>query len=144
MALAIYKKEQGLWTRLTAFLSCEAMLLWGVNNLYEVLPLEHSLYGSLYFTRLIGVEINITYMTLICAGVFLLISSLVFWFFNRQKPADFLIETEGELKKVSWPAGPEFIGASVAVMVVIVFTTVYLYLVDFGLSRLLMAFRIGF
>lgn len=144
MALTIYKKEQGLGTRLTAFLSCEGMLLWGVNNLYEVFPLEHSVYGSLYHTRLIGVEINLTYMTLICAAVFLLFSALIFWFFNRQKPADFLIETEGELKKVSWPAGHEFIGASIAVMVVILFTTIYLYLVDYGLSRLLLAFRIGF
>ncbi|MBI4574748.1 MAG: preprotein translocase subunit SecE [Planctomycetes bacterium] len=50
--------------------------------------------------------------------------------------SDFLIETEGEMKKVSWPTRAEVVGSSVVVIATVMVLGVYMYIVDFGLDRL--------
>jgi len=65
-------------------------------------------------------------------------------FINREKWAEFLIETQSELRKVSWPATKEWVGSSFVVVVVMVFVSFFVYFVDVGLSKILQQLRIGF
>ena len=61
------------------------------------------------------------------------------WFLNRtlEKPknADLLIETESELRKVTWPSLDETIDGSIVVMVVVVFLMAFMAGADFILGE---------
>jgi preprotein translocase subunit SecE len=144
MKLTLYKPEQGRAVRLACYLGVLVMVLWGCINLYHAFPS-----GALYETLvgpvdLFGVELRITPMLLISAGIFAALSLALYFFFNWPKMAEFLIETEGELKRVSWPERKEYVGASFAVVVLVIFIVVYLYAVDIGLTYVLTNLRIGF
>jgi len=59
----------------------------------------------------------------------------LFWFLNRKDTVDLLVDTETELKKVSWPSWPETINASIVVIIAVIFFGIYLAVVDLVLSR---------
>ena len=58
---------------------------------------------------------------------------LMFWVVNREKSADFLIATEGEMKKVSWSSRKEVIGSTKVVII----TTMILAAILFGTDTFL-------
>jgi len=58
-------------------------------------------------------------------------------FLNRPRSADLLIETEGELRKVTWPSPSETWAGTLAVMVTVVLMLGYLFASDAMLSNLL-------
>jgi preprotein translocase SecE subunit len=64
---------------------------------------------------------------------------LIHRYLNRPKVADLLIETESELKKVTWPTPGETWTGSIAVVITVVVLLAYLSLADiflvFVLSR---------
>ncbi|MFP4236008.1 MAG: preprotein translocase subunit SecE [Desulfonatronovibrio sp.] len=49
---------------------------------------------------------------------------------------EYLEEVKGELKKVTWPTRKETLSTALAVVVLVVIISVYLGIIDFGLSRL--------
>lgn len=49
----------------------------------------------------------------------------------------FVKEVHVELSKVSWPKFDEFIGSTIVVLVLVTFFSVYLGLIDLGLSELM-------
>jgi len=53
-----------------------------------------------------------------------------------KKLVQFLKEVMQELKRVSWPGRNEVINSTVVVLIVTGIITIFLYLVDLGLSRL--------
>ncbi|MBI5043675.1 MAG: preprotein translocase subunit SecE [Nitrospirae bacterium] len=53
--------------------------------------------------------------------------------FNRIK--EFLKEVKGEIKKITFPTREETISSSVVVVVVVVVVSVFLSLVDLGLTK---------
>ena len=65
-------------------------------------------------------------------------------FVNRPKSAEFLIETQGEMKRVSWPTRREWVGSTLVVLVLVAFLSFFLYFTDYGLSALLQRMKIGF
>ena len=77
-------------------------------------------------------------------AVFLTMMSVTYLVLNREKSADFLIETEGEIKKVSWPARKEYVGSAAIVVLVVAVVSMFLHYVDLGLSRLMQAWGVGF
>jgi len=48
----------------------------------------------------------------------------------------FIKEVRGELSKVEWPNFNEFVGSTIVVLFLVCFFSIYLGLVDLGLSRL--------
>jgi preprotein translocase subunit SecE len=79
------------------------------------------------------------------AGIFLVSLLVAHLYLNRPKPAEFLIETEGEIRKVAWPARKEYLGSSAVVVVVIIILSLYLFAVDKTLSELLVKWlKVGF
>lgn len=64
-----------------------------------------------------------------CLGVYTLV-------INHPDVAEFLIETETELRKVSWPEGGEFVNATVVVLITIFLIAAFLGLADIVFVRL--------
>ncbi|MCA8942485.1 MAG: preprotein translocase subunit SecE [Planctomycetes bacterium] len=56
---------------------------------------------------------------------------------NRPKSADLLIDTEAELRKVTWPTGSETWNGTVAVVITVAVMLFYLAFADFLLAELL-------
>ena len=59
-----------------------------------------------------------------------LLGAVMFYVVNRAKSADFLIATEGEMKKVSWSSKKEIIGSTKVVIVTTFIMAAILFLVD--------------
>ena len=119
----IYKEGQGGWARGLVATVIVLGALFGVTALYGALPesdADWSFLGwSLDYRSLVGAPI------LIGAAVFAV------WLFNRPPTADFLIETENELKnKVVWPSKEEEIKHSIVVLVTVVLFMVFILGVD--------------
>lgn len=72
---------------------------------------------------------------LIAAAVFIV--GLIFLFRTVEKPknADLLIETESELRKVTWPSLDETVDGSIVVMAVVVFLMSFMAGADFVLGK---------
>ena len=74
-------------------------------------------------------------------ALFAAIGSFVFglWFLNRTlerpKNADLLIETESELRKVTWPTVDETVDGSVVVIVVVLFLMGFMAAADYLLGN---------
>jgi len=58
--------------------------------------------------------------------------------FNKVR--QFLIESKVELKKVTWPTSKQTLASTSVVIVVVVIVSVFLGLVDFGLTKIIKVF----
>lgn len=56
------------------------------------------------------------------------------------KVRQFLIESKVELKKVTWPTSKQTLASTSVVIVVVVIVSVFLGLVDFGLTKIIRVF----
>ncbi len=109
----IYKKGQGKNTRTVTFL---AVMFIGAIGTY-VLSGHLSSFAPY-------VEFGVPTALLVALGV------LMFWMVNWPKSADFMIATEGEMKKVSWSNRKEIIGATKVVIVTTFILAGILFAVD--------------
>jgi len=116
MALKIYKRGQGLNTRLWSGLACFAITAIGCYRLYQILYARTP---------------NIWVYTLVPSGVCAAIGLLIFWLVNKPSVADFMIAAEGEIKKVSWSSRREIVASTTIVIGVVITMGCMLLLVDF-------------
>ena len=121
MALEIYKKGQGFYTRGGTALGTGLMTALGCWALY---------------TKLDGITgLKSETKILIQAGVplimFLALSWIIYKILNKARVADFMIATEGEMKKVSWSSKKEIITSTKVVIYTVIFLAVMLFAVDF-------------
>lgn len=109
MAFAIYKKNQGKYTRLYSALVVVAIVGIGCYRLYSKLHANDA-----------GLWIE----TMVPTVVFVGLSILAFWLVNKPTVADFLIAAESEMKKVSWSSRKEIaVSTFVVIMVVVIMST---------------------
>ena len=54
-----------------------------------------------------------------------------------QKSSQFLREVKVELKKVTWPSRKQTVGSTIVVIILVIIISLFLGLVDFGLSALM-------
>jgi preprotein translocase SecE subunit len=66
----------------------------------------------------------------ICAAVFLGLAWLAWWMMNKPSNADFLIATDGEMKKVNWTSRKELIGSTKVVILFMFLIAALLFLID--------------
>ena len=105
MALGIYKKGQGYYTRLSttiAYAALVAMGAWWVSK------------------QFVGVDFGFpsVYASASAAVIVIAIFGLVgYWLIGRRpKSVDFLVATEGEMKKVNWSTRREVVGSTIIVL----------------------------
>lgn len=115
----IYKPSQGYYTRIWSGVAYGVLVCWLAYFLYEKLEL----FGSGATTKY--VQVGVATGTIIGFGL------LGYWLLARnRRVADFLIATEGEMKKVNWTSRKEIIGSTKVVIFVLVTLSVILFVVD--------------
>ncbi|MHC4114174.1 MAG: preprotein translocase subunit SecE [Planctomycetota bacterium] len=115
MGLSIYKRGQGKHTRLCSALGVGIIVVLGCLQLYR---------------KLTATELNLWVVTMVPACLFLALAILVYWFLNKPSIVDFMISSEGEMKKVSWSSKSEIATSTFIVILVVVFMAVLFWFVD--------------
>ena len=127
-----YKSGQGSLARLTTWFALLAALGLGCAELYSWIqsPTDTPLFDAALFRDLPLFGTKFSWKFLLCAVLFF----LGLWgcrkLMNRRKTVDALIETEQELRKVSWPTRDESINATGVVILVSVLLTGALFAFD--------------
>ncbi len=118
--MRIYKEGQGRWSR--GILVAIVMLgtVFALNQLHGYLPNKEE-----------WAVFSVDWRFLIHGPILILGAWFSLWLFNRPSTADFLIETESELKnKVTWPSKKEEVNASIVVIVTVMIMSVFIFGAD--------------
>jgi len=120
MNLGVYKSGQGYYTRMGTVVGVSLLtllgLFWiaGYAKAWKIFDLN-PIYTSAGVATLIG----------------LVVFSIMYWFvFVYPKTVDFLVATEGEMKKVNWSTRREIIGSTATVIVTAAIITVFCWGID--------------
>ena len=139
----VYKAGQGMLTRRMAFWSLVIVIVtaglalykWLVNlsggNTFFADPLIENFSNEL---PLLPQRLDWAFVTswgLVALGVYLL-----YRWISKPKPTDFLLETDEEFKKVTWPSWTEAWNYSLLVIVFVVFLAALLWFSDIILNKL--------
>ncbi len=126
MNLNFYKKGQGYYTRLCTALGTGIISALGCYALYDQLGAITSLDAATKNWVQAGVPF-----------VFMLVLAwLIFKALNKPSIADFMISTEGEMKKVSWSSRKEIIASTKVVIVTVILMASLLAVVDWGFASI--------
>ncbi|MEM1011796.1 MAG: preprotein translocase subunit SecE [Planctomycetota bacterium] len=96
--LTPYKRGQGFWTRLGTGLGAGLVILFTIRFLYQRLP------------SITGLPQGDWRLLAALAGLALVLVVVTWLLMNRPKHAEFLINTDGEMKKVKWSTWRELVG----------------------------------
>ncbi len=134
-----YKKDQGRMVRMAAFWSLALLLFYGCMSLHTTLVVNWSSLGKSLISGvdtipIIGITPSGAFLiaALVLAGGLFLLNS---WQ-QKEKNAELLIETENELKKVTWPTMDEAMDGSLVVIICVVFLMAFMAGADWVLGRL--------
>ncbi len=132
--MEIYKKGEGKLTRRVAFYSLLVLSVWG----FKTLAIQLSAYKWAN-EELLGFEMPYYNMPLTVGVLVSIVLNIVLalWLFkllNGEKVAPTLIETETELKKVSWPSWEDARQSTVIVLIFVAATAIYLTAVEYALK----------
>ena len=138
MSLEIYKKGQGARARLSAYLLLGVIVLFGAYACHAEFNTIGRGVGLPIFEGLPNLPLvgAVTWMKLIALVVFLGGILAMHLALNSPKIADLLIDTEQEMRKVSWPSWSEVKSASLVVVAVTFVFGMALYGFDYALRGL--------
>ena len=133
-----YRKDQGRLARMTTFWSLAVLLAYGCIRMRAELTgqFPDSIGAAIQEGLVIPlVNLPLSPALLVAVGTF----ALGLWMLNRTlerpKNADLLIETESELRKVTWPTMDETVDGSVVVIVVVLFLMGFMAAADYVLGN---------
>jgi preprotein translocase subunit SecE len=115
MLTQIYKPGQGKYTRLGTGFSVAVIVGLGCWQLYRMLD---------------AADINLWVTTLLPVAIFVGLGVLTYWLLNKPSVADFLIASEGELKKVNWSSRKEVAVSTFVVILVVIVMGIILGVTD--------------
>ncbi len=115
-----YKAEQGRTTRVGTFVGAGLLVVWGAKFLFDQLTVYE---GDEAWRLLVTRGIPVAFLVVIGGLVWRFI-------FSHHGASDFLIATEGEMKKVSWSSRREVIGSTKVVILFTVLMAAMLFVVD--------------
>jgi preprotein translocase SecE subunit len=132
VALTIYRAEEGTKVRGTLTFFIGSLLFYGIYSLYNWLA------GGWWSQKIpgledaLGTEFSLDYRLLIVLP--LLIGAVIglYYLYNNKRWADFLVETEAEMKKVSWATRRQVVNESMVVVLTVLVLAIYIFSVDFG------------
>ena len=142
--MSSYKPDQGRMVRMAVFWATAALTLFGCTSLHTVLSSSfESLASPIAGIRIPIVGIDVTGAFLITTGLLVVLVFIANKYLERPKSADLLIDTEAELKKVSWPTFEEVINSSVVVIVFVLILMGYLAGTDYLLGNIFTRILLG-
>jgi preprotein translocase SecE subunit len=137
-----YKSGQGSFTRLAASLALGVTFFLGCANVYYWIRDPRSdrplFLGNLELMRdvpLVGGPFS--WKLLLAIGLFVVSIVLLKKLLSRPATVDMLVETEMEMRKVSWPTKDESFNATWVVLLVSLILTLSIFAFDFALRTLL-------
>jgi len=125
MAFNIYKPGLGKYTRLYSAVALAVLAGLGCRRLYMMLA--NVRWG-------LSEQTGFLISRLVPAALFAILGFLVYWLLNKPVVADFLIASEGEMKKVSWSSRKEIAVSTFIVIVVVIMLSALIGLTDFILT----------
>jgi preprotein translocase subunit SecE len=133
MALELYKPEEATRSRGLLAVAVGGLMLFGVLSLYEWLgsfeAMEQDFSGRMFGDEFpLNPRVIIAFVLLIACAISLYVAA------NNRKIVEFLISTEAEMAKVSWPTKTEVFNNSLVVIIVTILIGIYLGVVDLGLA----------
>jgi len=120
MAYGIYKSGQGYWTRVLTAIGSGTIALGAAAWLWREV-------------QNIDVTFEIIYLQFAVASVVIVASAVfIYWLVGlARRPCEFLIATEGEMRKVNWSTRKEILGSTWVVIGVSVILAIILFIVDY-------------
>ncbi len=142
----IYKKNQGLHARLFLAVGLGIFALFASHAIYGTFIETSQLYPDAK-VPLVGIKLTwglvfaVSFFA-ICAAVIGVHTTGLETGLGRldtssKKTVEFLIDTQGELQKVSWPTRDELMGSTGVVIVLLVILGVYIFGVDWVITRVM-------
>jgi preprotein translocase subunit SecE len=120
MSASIYKSGQGYWVRMMSAIGFFLLVLMGIVWLSEQLAVIK--FGEIETVYVQGAAAIIVGVTFALIG---------FWLIGRkQKFVDFMIATEGEMRKVNWSTKREIIGSTILVILLTFFIAIFCQIAD--------------
>jgi len=127
VSMAIYKSGQGYWTRIMSACGFGLLTLLGAVWLYRQI-----------FERG-GAGVTVQYIAFGAGLAFALLGGwLVYWYCGiKPRTVDFLVATEGEMKKVNWSTRREIVGSTILVIIFSSVIAAVCALLDVGWAALM-------
>ena len=125
--LSIYKRGQGVWTRTAAAFGILAMGVYAGIQTAEWLMNYRQPGGWVVLGLNVQYNVLGTGFPVALFAIFLLLAYIAG---NTTRSANLLIETEIEMRKVTWPSAREVFGATAVVIVVVLLLGLYLFGLD--------------
>ena len=119
---SIYKPGQGKWVR------------WGTVAGLAIVAAAGAAWLGHSQPQIAGM--GVLAQASVASGWMLLWALLTFWLVNTPKLAEFLIMTESEMRKVSWPSRKEVVNSTKVIIVLTLLLGLLLYGVDVGFMDL--------
>ena len=145
-AWGVYKKGQGIYSRIVVGIALGVLGLYAAISLHNVL-LDLPNVAENTTIPLVGVGLT---WGLICSfALFVALGFLIYIFVagmetgvrpldnSGKKVVEFLIETQGELQKVSWPTKYELVGSTAVVIISVVVIGIFVLGVDWFVSLIM-------
>jgi preprotein translocase SecE subunit len=131
MSTAIRKIGQGYWTRLLSVIGFGLLGVLGAIWLWRLF--ETSDFG-----------VAPVYVASIAAFTFMAVIGAVLWWFvgSNAKSVDFLVATEGEMKKVNWSTRREIVGSTLVVIAITLVISLFCWVWDFAFSTAFVWMRV--
>jgi len=130
---SVYKKGQGKWTRLGTAGGALLLIFFCGTFLYSQIPAQF--FPTKPDTgRQVAVSV---------AGVVVLVLAFIGWrLMNKPTQAQFLIDTDGEMKKVNWTTRKELIGSTRVVIIFMFSIAAFLFVFDIAFGYFFYFIRI--
>ena len=131
MSTAIKKLGQGYWTRLMTVIGFGLLGVLGAIWLWRLFETADFGVPSVY----VASGAAVLFM--------LLVGGLLWWFAgSNETSVDFLVATEGEMKKVNWSTKREIVGSTLVVIGIALTISVFCWIWDFAFSTLFVWMRV--
>ena len=122
MSAGIYKKQQGYYTRMSSAFALATLVFMGAIWLWDLL-------GGIKIGEFQSVYVQATGAVILIA----FFGILGFYLIGRKpRVVDFLIATEGEMKKVNWSSRREIVGSTIVVISLTVLIAALCFIFDLG------------